>query len=127
VSVRFLSQEWADALKANLNGSDAFRQAAAGKRATLQQVITGPTGDVRYWTVIDDGTIDMGFGDAPNPDATIAQSYDTAAALAKREMSPVTGFMMGKIKVDGNMGMLLGLQSVLAQLPEAMSRIDVEY
>jgi putative sterol carrier protein len=127
VSVKFLSQEWADALKASLNGSEAFRQAAAGKRATLQQVITAPDGDRRYWTVIDDGAIDMGLGDAPNPDATISQAYDTAVALARRELSPVTGFMTGKIKVDGNMGMLLGLQAVLTQLPEAMARIDVEY
>ena len=127
MSVKFLSQEWADALKASLNESETFRQAAAGKRATLQQVITAPDGDQRYWTVIDNGAIDMGLGDAANPDATISQAYDTAVALARRELSPVTGFMTGKIKVDGNMGLLLGLQAVLTQLPEAMARIDVEY
>ena len=41
VSVKFLSDEWAQALKAELNQSDAFRQAAAGQKATIQQVITG--------------------------------------------------------------------------------------
>jgi hypothetical protein len=39
----------------------------------------------------------------------------------------VTGFMLGKIKVDGNMGMLMGLTGVLQELPEAMATIDTEY
>ncbi len=69
----------------------------------------------------------MGVGDAENPDATITQSYETAVALATSEVSPVTAFMTGKVKVGGNMGMLLGLQGVLTQMPDAMRAIDVEY
>jgi len=42
-------------------------------------------------------------------------------------MSPVTAFMTGKVKIAGNMGMLLGLQNVLALLPGAMAAIDVDY
>jgi putative sterol carrier protein len=123
VSVKFLSPEWAASLKVELNGSDAFRQAAAGKTARLQQVISTAEGNTHYWIVIDDGTIDMGIGDIEAPDA----SYDTAVGMARREVSPVTAFMMGKVKVAGSMGMLLGLQNVLTQLPDAMARIDVEY
>jgi putative sterol carrier protein len=127
VSVPFLSSQWAEALKQVLNGDPAFREAAAGRNATLQQVITR-NGDVtRYWIVIADGVIDMGVGDADAPDATITQSYDSAVAMARRELSPVTAFMMGKVRVDGNMGLLLELQAVLVQLPEAMAKIDVEY
>lgn len=127
MSVPFLSSEWAQALKQALNDDPAFQAAAAGKKATLQQVITR-NGDVtRYWIVIADGVIDMGIGDADAPDATITQSYDSAGAMARRELSPVTAFMMGKVRVDGNMGLLLGLQAVLVQLPEAMAKIDVAY
>jgi putative sterol carrier protein len=127
VSVKFLSPEWADALKAELNGSDEFRRAAAGQRATIQQVITNTDGETRYWISIVDGQIDLGVGDADAPDATITQSYDSAAALAKGELSAVTAFMTGKLKIAGNMGMILGLQGALAQLPAAMAKIDVEY
>jgi putative sterol carrier protein len=126
VTVKFLSPEWAAQLKAALNARESFREAAAGKRARLQQVITG-TEETRYWIVIDDGAIDLGVGDLDAPDATITQSYDTAVGLAKREVNPVTGFMMGRIKVDGNMGMLMGLTGVLAELPEAMATIDTAY
>ncbi|HSL09909.1 MAG TPA: SCP2 sterol-binding domain-containing protein [Actinomycetota bacterium] len=127
MAVKFLSPEWADQLTAALNARESFEAAAAGKKARLQQVITGET-ETRYWIVIDDGTIDMGVGNLEPPiDATITQSYETAVGLAQRTVNPVTGFMLGKIKVDGNMGMLMGLTGVLQELPEAMATIDTEY
>jgi putative sterol carrier protein len=125
--VKFLSPEWADALKAELNRSEDFRKAAAGHTATIQQVITGTEGDTHYWITIADGQIDLGVGDVEGEDATITQSYDSAAALARGELSPVTAFMTGRLKIAGNMGMILGLQGALAQLPAAMAAIDVEY
>ena len=127
MSLAFLSPEWADALTAAVNAGDAFAQAAGSQRAKIQQVITSADGETRYWTTIEDGRIAMGMGDVDAPDATITQSYDTAAALARRELSPVTGFMMGKIKVDGNMGLLMGLASALGKLADAMAELDVRY
>jgi putative sterol carrier protein len=127
MSVKFLSDEWAQALKAELNESEDFRQAAAGHKATIQQVITGAEGTTNYWITIGDGKIDLGVGDIDGEDATITQSYESAASLAKGELSPVTAFMTGKLKIAGNMGVILGLQGALAQLPAALAKIDVEY
>jgi putative sterol carrier protein len=127
LAVRFLSPEWAQALRSALNESDEFRAASVGREAKLQQVITSPQGETRYWIHISDGAIDLGVGDLESPDATITQSYDTAVALATSQLSAVTAFMTGKIKITGNMGLLLGLQGALAQLPAAMATIDVEY
>lgn len=125
--VQFLSTEWAQALKGVLNADESFRQAAGSASAKLQQVITTGDGETRYWITIAGGEIDMGVGAMDTPDATITQSYDTAVALAKSEISPVTAFMTGKIKVAGNMGLLLGLQTVLSLLPTAMQSLDVAY
>jgi putative sterol carrier protein len=127
VGVQFLSTEWSEQVKAALNASDSFAQSSAGKKATIQQVIDRNGEQTRYWIVIADGTIDMGIGDAEAPDATITESYETAVGLAKREVNVVTAFMTGKIKVDGNMGLLLGLQGALMELPNAMATIDVDY
>jgi len=127
VAVKFLSDEWAQALRSELNASEDFKAAAVGKTATIQQVIGGGDDEIHYWISLSDGAIDMGIGDAESADATITETYDTAIALAKSELSPVTAFMTGKVKVAGNMGMLLGLQNVLALLPAAMAAIDVEY
>jgi putative sterol carrier protein len=127
VAVTFLSEEWAQALKDALNADEAFTAAAASTPARLQQVITRDVGETRYWIAIADGAIDMGVGELENPDATITQGYESAVALAKNELNPVTAFMTGKIKIAGNMGLLLSLQGALARLPVAMSAIDVEY
>jgi putative sterol carrier protein len=127
VSVKFLSEEWAEALKTALNADEAFRTAAASSSARIQQVITQNGGETRYWIVIADGTIDMGIGDLDTVDATITESYDSAVALSKGELNAVTAFMTGKIRIAGNMGMLMGLQAALSRLPPAMSSIQTEY
>lgn len=127
MSVKFLSEEWAEALKGALNEDEAFRTAAGQVSARIQQVIDADGDETRYWIVIADGAIDMGIGDLDPVDATITQSYETAAALSRGELNAVTAFMTGKIKVAGNMGLLLSLQGALTRLPDAMSSIQTEY
>jgi putative sterol carrier protein len=114
-------------VKAQLNANEEFRAAASGQNATIQQIITSDGDETHYWIEIADGTIDLGVGDADEPDATITQSYDTAVKLARSELSVVTAFMTGKVKVAGNMGLLMGLQGALSQLPTAMQAVDTEY
>jgi putative sterol carrier protein len=127
VSIRFLSEEWATAVMDAVNSDPTFATAAGTARARIQQVIKTTDGEVHYWTTLEDGRLGLGVGDLGDIDATITQSYETAVGLAKREINPVTAFMMGKIKVDGNMGMLMGLTGALGKLAEAMSTLDVEY
>jgi putative sterol carrier protein len=128
VSIRFLSDEWATAVMDAANADEEFTKAAGTTSARIQQVISRDGGEpAHYWTIVDGGKIQLGVGDVENPDATITQGYDTAVALARREANPVTAFMMGKVKVDGNMGLLMGLAGALGKLADVMSRLDVEY
>jgi putative sterol carrier protein len=127
VAVAFLSSEWARALTSALNADEGFRSAIVNQSATIQQVITRDGDDTQYWIKIAGGAIDMGIGATEAPDATITQGYDTAVKLANGELSAVTAFMSGKIKIGGNMGLLLGLQSAFSQLPALMASLDVQY
>ena len=128
MSIPFLSDEWASAVMEAVNAGNDFSQAAGTQSARIQQVITRDGADpAHYWTVVHDGKIELGTGDIDNVDATITQNYATAVALAKREINPVTAFMMGKIKIDGNMGMLMGLAGALGKLADAMGTLDVAY
>lgn len=126
--VQFLSDEWVEQVKERLNASESFRTSAAGQKATLQQVITGgPEGERRYWIKIADGQIDMGPGDVEAPDATITQDYDTASGMARSEVSPVSAFMTGRLKVNGSMMLLMQLQGVISELPKVMDEMDIDY
>jgi len=126
VAVKFLSQEWADALTEKLNADESFTKSIANQHAKIQQVVTGPNGEQKYWLTLEDGTIDMGLGEMSDADATITEDYDTAVRLAKSEINAVTAFMSGRIRVT-NLGFLMPLQGALSELPKAMQQIDTEY
>ena len=125
--VQFLSTEWTEQLEQRLNASDAFRAAAGKANVTIQNVINSADGPKRYWMRFEDGTVDLEAGDADRPDATIEQDYDTAVALAKSELNPVSAFMSGKIRINGSMMLLMQLQGALSELAKEMQEIDVDY
>jgi putative sterol carrier protein len=127
VPVQFLSDEWTTELEQRLNASESFRKAAAGANATIQNVIATPDGPKRYWIRFSGGETQLRSGDAEKPDATIEQDYDTAAALARSELNPVSAFMTGKIRINGSMMLLMQLQGALTEFARVMQDMDVDY
>lgn len=125
--VEFLSDEWTSEVKERLNASDGFRKSAGSASAKILQVISGSDGDRRYWIKIEDGQVDMGMGDIDAPDCTITQDYDTAVAMAKSEVNPVSAFMSGRLRIAGNMMLLMQLQGAFSELPRVMEEMDVDY
>ena len=125
--VQFLSDEWTTDLERRLNESEPFRGATVGKNATVQNVIVTPDGQKRYWLKIADGAVELKAGDADQPDATIEQEYETAAALARSELNPVGAFMSGKLRITGSMMLLMQLQGALSELAKVMQEMDVDY
>jgi putative sterol carrier protein len=127
VPVQFLSDEWTTDLQQRLNESEDFRKAAAGANATIQNVIRAPEGEKRYWLRLSGSEVELGRGDAEKPDATIEQDYETAAALARGELNPMTAYMTGKIRINGSMMQLMQLQGALAAFARLMQEMDVDY
>ena len=127
MAVKFLSKEWAEEVKSALQNNEQMKSSAGAMSARIQQVISGSDGETRYWFTIENGQMDLGLGDIDNPDATITQDHDTAAALAKNELTGTAAYMSGKLKVSGDLMKLMQLQGVLSQLPNALKDIDVEY
>ncbi|HEY7659649.1 MAG TPA: SCP2 sterol-binding domain-containing protein [Actinomycetota bacterium] len=125
--VRFLSQEWTSELEQRLNANEAFRKATGNVNVTIQNVIATEAGPARYWMKFESGTASLGEGDAEQADATIEQDYETAVALAKSELNPVTAFMTGKIRINGSMMLLMQLQGALSEIGKEMQEIDVDY
>ena len=128
MGVKFLSEEWAQAVKEKLNASDSLKSAAGSMTARIQQVVTGPDGETKYWFKLEAGQVTLGAGDSPEPvDATITQDYDTAAALAKNELNGTAAYMSGKLRVSGDLMKLMQLQGALGQMPAALKDLDVDY
>ena len=128
MAVRFLSQEWTEAMTDALNSSEEFRRAAGAHNAKVQQVVTDtPEGETRYYFALSGGSAQLGLGDVDDADATITQSYDTAVAISRRETHPQQAFMQGKLRVSGNLMKLLQLQGVLSALADAVQDLDVDY
>jgi putative sterol carrier protein len=94
---------------------------------TIQNVIDTPDGAKRYWMRFEGGSVTLEAGDAEKADATIEQDYDTAVALARSELNPVSAFMTGKIRINGSMMLLMQLQGALSELAKEMQEIDVDY
>jgi putative sterol carrier protein len=127
VAVKFLSDEWASEVTKALNGNEAFQKAAGSQTARLQQVVTTPEGEKKYFFRLENGQAEVGLGEIDNPEATVSQDYDTAVALAKNELTGTAAYMSGKLKLQGDLMKMMQLQGLFNTLPQAVQSIDVEY
>jgi len=111
VGVKFLSEEWATAVTGALNSNDAFKQQAQGKTVKIQQVVSTPE-ETKYSFKVEDGQAEVALGELSDAEATLTQDYDTAVALARSEVNPVSAFMSGKLKISGDMGLAMKMQTL---------------
>jgi putative sterol carrier protein len=84
---------------------------AEGVNATIQFNLSGDNGGL-YWVKIADGKAESGEGQAENPKMTLKAAADDWFAVATGKMNAMQAFMSGKIKIEGDMGMAMKLQSL---------------
>ena len=120
----YLSQGWFDDANEVARGDGRLRAATAGARVTIQQVVTGgPDGDVPYWVRVDDGSVETGPGRAAAPDATVSQSYATAAALSRGELSVEDALLAGRARITGDVAALVRHQTALLHVATALDHV----
>ncbi|HSM01236.1 MAG TPA: SCP2 sterol-binding domain-containing protein [Acidimicrobiia bacterium] len=126
---KFLTTDWLQELNETVNAHEGFTKAIANVDLTLQfEVPDAPEGtESRYFFKIEDGTLEAAPGDAESPDATISNSYETAAAVSKGELNTQMAFMSNKLKVSGNMAKIMMNQGMFNAFADAASGVDVEY
>lgn len=127
---RYLSESWFDEVNEAAGASASLKEATAGARLVIQQIVTGgPDGDVRYWLRIEDGAVEGRLGDAEaagvEADATFTQSYATAVAVSRGELRAEDAFLAGRIQLRGDLGVLVRHQPALASLADAFT--DLRY
>ena len=127
---RYLTPEWFDAAQRAVASSTGLPSATAGVQLTVQQLVTdGPDGDTVYHVVVDDGSVAIMPGECADPTVTFIESWDTASAIARGELSAQGAFMTGLIRIRGDLPKLVehgnafgGVDDVLAGL-----RADTTY
>jgi len=65
-----------------------------------------------WHAVIKDGAVDIGEGKLENPAATIRMTGEDFVAMTTGELSAVNAFMMGKVKVEGDLNAVMTFQSI---------------
>ncbi len=108
----------------------AFNEAVAGLEPEpevsfrmLQIVDGGPDGTVRVTLCVHEGRIrlEREAGDEPAPEVTVTVQFSDALALARGELDPAGLLATGRIKVRGDLSVLVSGQSLLAS---AVRRIE---
>ena len=128
MGVQFLSDDHMEAATAALNANDAFVSSIANINMGLQfHVNDGPSGDIDYNLSVGDGSATMATGELEGADVTITSDYETAADLFKGDLNTQMAFMTGKIKVAGNMAVLMMNQGVINEWGAAIADLDVDF
>ncbi len=129
MSSAFLSDDWFVAANASLAQHPGFQQAIAGKDLGVQFHVTDGDdgGPLDYHMAIVGGGATVARGELEGADVSITSDYATAAGIAKGDLNTQMAFMTGKIKVGGNLAILMMHQNIVSQWGAAASAMDVEY
>ena len=83
-------------------------------KATIQFDLSGEGGGEWYVTIVDrKATVNQGV--TSNPSVTFSASVKDYLAIANGELNPVNAFMQGKVRVKGDMGLVMKLQSLFGR------------
>ncbi|HEY1987965.1 MAG TPA: SCP2 sterol-binding domain-containing protein [Acidimicrobiales bacterium] len=123
---QFLSPEWVAAFDAALDGvkvpgpgDDAGLAAVDGRFTVLQEVHGAPGGDVTVALTVSDGRLHLSRNPdeqvtADAADVAISLSYPDAVALSKGELVAAEALTAGRIRVRGDLSVLVASQQMLA-------------
>ena len=120
----FLSDEWIGALHQAAVADAALAALTTDLDLVIEQEVTGgPQGDVRYHMAFDHGSVSVAPGAAASPTVRFHQDYETAAAIAVGQGSAQRAFMTGRLRVGGDLRVLLTHTEVLAQLDDVFADV----
>jgi predicted lipid carrier protein YhbT len=110
----FLTAEWV----AELDAAAAVAAAPDGVRLVVQQVVLDVDGRelAAYAVRFADGRVQVVAGHAADADVSFTQDRDTAAAIARGELSAQAAFLAGRLRVGGDLAASLATSRELAGL-----------
>jgi putative sterol carrier protein len=117
--VRFLTDEWVDALDGAAPDAIVFDGELDG--LVLGYVVD----DFAYHLVFADGRVHVRHGAAERPTVTFRCDRETAAEIARGEASAQRAFMSGRLRIGGDASALLRAHAAIAALPDLFAAVRV--
>ena len=85
---------------------------AGSTKATIVFDLSGDQGG-KWWVKIHDGVAESGKGDAPEaPNLTLLADANDWVRIMTGQQDPTAAFMQGKLKIKGDMGLAIKMQSL---------------
>ncbi|MGH9188619.1 MAG: SCP2 sterol-binding domain-containing protein [Acidimicrobiales bacterium] len=124
---RFLSPEWFERATAAAAGAPPFEHEAGTEPVAVRNVILdGPEGTITYVVRVGKSGLALESEDTGPADVEVTQSYATASAISRGELTPAAAFGAGRLKLGGRIGLLVKNQSVFAELAEVFGALRAE-
>ena len=124
--MKFLSEEWVEALDAKLRESDVRLSPDPEVDGLCVQNIA-ELGDgeapLCYFIRVDAEGATAAFGEASDPSVVFTQPYDVAVSIAQRQRDAHAAFLLGEIKVAGDVTALLQLGDITAKIQELVESL----
>lgn len=95
------------------NRIEANPAKVATLKASFQFELSGEGGGT-FHAVFDNGTHNIGEGPTEHPGCTVVMAAPDFLALATGKLNPTAAFMSGKLKIKGDMGQAMRLQTILS-------------
>lgn len=119
-----------DEAGAALAGSDTLPAPAGDEPVMVQYEVTAAPGGKRSYALrFDTGGVALELGSHSDASASFSLDYETAAAIARGELSAQAAFMQGRLKLGGDVTVLVRQHALLDGLDDALAdlRARTEY
>jgi putative sterol carrier protein len=124
----FASADWVDDLNRALAELTVDSSMVTGDLpVVIQQVVTFPDPDREptTWSVtVEPNAVTAAPGRASSPDITFTQPLAVAEAVHRGEISAREAFMLGRIRIGGDVRLLVSSQALFTALAEASSMAE---
>ena len=117
--MQYLSAEWLEAARRALAAAGDPGDAVADVALTVEQVVDATT----FHITLDHGKVTLADGPAAAPDLRLTTDYATAAAVAAGELTAQRAFVEGRLRVGGDLSLLITHQRALAAVDDALAGV----
>jgi hypothetical protein len=117
---------WIAAADAAARADSGLRQASVGRRMVIGQEVVDGARRTRWHLVLDDGEVAVRAGWPDDPDVTFSQDAAVADRVAGGEVAARTAFVLGQVRLGGDVSRLLEVAPALSGLGDVFAAVRAD-